>query len=66
MDKSILTKHVILNLLVLASEEGLSTPFSESDVNECMQMEDPDARMRCLTPLKHAVHELLYAPPRRS
>lgn len=66
MDKPLLISNIIKNLLALAEAEGITSPFAVSDVDECMLEESPEARMRCLAPLKHAIHEVLYAPPRRS
>lgn len=57
--------NIARNLILLAEERGLPSPFTEADVDEVIF--DPDHndswKFNTLRRIKSALHEVLYAPP---
>lgn len=67
MNESQTLANIATNLIQLCIDEGLPAPFCKSDVDEIVN--DATAtegqRITALLRVKAALHEVVYAPPRK-
>lgn len=65
MDQLQIEAKIASNLISLAIDEGVPSPFCHADVTETLASDsDPATKLNQLRKIKAAVHEVLYAPPR--
>lgn len=67
MDIADLAARQAKNLIAVCIERGLSAPFCDADIDECLNdtLLDDSAKLRMLNRMHGAIHEVLYSPPNR-